>query len=53
MIQARVVPDKKVMTALILALKEAKIRAEDIPVHMHQWKTATIPLKDKGEKPHY
>ena len=27
LIQARVVPDKKVMAALILALKEAKIRA--------------------------
>ena len=51
MIQARVVPDKKVMEALILALKEAKISAEDIPVHMHQWKTSIKRLKDKGETP--
>ena len=34
--QAIVVPGKHGMLALMLALKEAKIKAEDIPVHMHQ-----------------
>ena len=36
MIQARVVPGKYGVTYLMIALKEAKIKAEYIPVDMHQ-----------------
>ena len=43
--QARVVPVKHGMSALMLARKEAGIKAEAIPVHMHQGKTATKQLK--------
>ena len=32
----RVVPGKHGMSALMLALKEAEIKAETISVHMHQ-----------------
>ena len=39
------------MVALMLALKEAKIKAEAIPVHMNQVKTATKQIKDNGEIP--
>ena len=35
----------------MIALKEAKIEAESIMVHMHQKMTATKNLKDKGEIP--
>ena len=34
----------------MLALKEAKIKAEAIPVHMHQGQTATKQPRDKSEK---
>ena len=37
------------MTSLILALKEAKIKAEAVPVYMNQVQTATKYLKDKDE----
>ena len=47
--QARVVPGKHGMAALILALKEAEIKAEAIPLHMYQGKTATKKLNDKGK----
>ena len=39
------------MADIVLALKEAEIKAEDIPVHMHQGKTSTQKLKDKDETP--
>ena len=48
MIRERVVPGKHDMVDLMLALKEAKINAEDIPVHMHKRQNATKKLKDKG-----
>ena len=38
------------MSDLMLALKEAEIRSEVTPVHMHQGKTATQYLQDKGKK---
>ena len=44
-----VVPGKHGMRFLMLALKEAEIKAESIPVHMHQGQTTTKELKDKGE----
>ena len=37
--RARVVPGKPSMSALMLALKEAEIKSEAIPVHMHQGHT--------------
>ena len=33
---SRVVPGKHDMAALMLALNKAEIKAEDIPVHIHQ-----------------
>ena len=51
MIQARVVPGKHGMSSLMLALKEAEIKSESIPVHMHHKQTATKNLKDKGKIP--
>ena len=45
----RVVPGKHGMSALMLSLKEAEIKSEAIPVHMHHKQTATKQLKDKGE----
>ena len=41
MIRERVVLRKCGILALILALKEAKINPETIPVHMHQGQTST------------
>ena len=49
MIWSRVVPGKHVMAAFVLSLKEAEIKTEAIPVHMHQRQTATKHLKDEGE----
>ena len=49
MIRARVVPIKHGIKTLILALKEAEIKAEAIPVHMHHGQTATNQLKYKSE----
>ena len=43
---ARVVPGKHGIISLILALKEAVIKSEAIPVHMYQWQTARQQLKD-------
>ena len=34
--RARVLPGKYGLTDLMLALKEAEIKTESIPVHMHQ-----------------
>ena len=45
MIRARAVLRKCGISALILALKEAKIKPETIPVHMHQGQTSTQQLK--------
>ena len=45
------VPGKHGMAALMLALKEAKLKAEDIPVHTHKGKTATQHLKNKDVTP--
>ena len=39
------------MSDIMISLKEAEIKAEGIPVHMHHAKTATKQLKDKGEIP--
>ena len=36
------------MAALMISLKEAEIKAEDIPVHMYQGQKATEQLKDKN-----
>ena len=35
----------------MLALKEAEIKAEAIPINMHQGKTAKKKIIDKGKKP--
>ena len=47
MIRARLMPGQHDMVALILALNEAEIKAEAIPVHMNQGKTATKQIKYK------
>ena len=39
------------MEALMIALKEAEIKSEAIPVHMNQEKTEKQHLKYKNEKP--
>ena len=49
--QERVFPVKHVMSALMLALKEAEIKSEVIPVHMHHGNTAKKKLKHKVEIP--
>ena len=49
--QARVVPEKHGMVALMIALKEAEIKAEDIPGHMHQGQTVTQYMEYMGETP--
>ena len=36
------------MAALMIAIKEAEIKAEDIPVHMYQGQKVTQQLKDKN-----
>ena len=46
---ARVVPGKHGISALMIALKEAEINLEAIPVNMHHKQTATKQLKDNGE----
>ena len=43
----RMVPRKHGMVVLMIALKEAEMKAEDISVHMHNEKTETKQLKDK------
>ena len=47
--QARLVPGKHDMAALLLALKEAEIKAKAIPVHMHQGHIETQQLKYNNE----
>ena len=49
--RARVVPGKYGMSSLMIALKKAEIRAESIPVHMHQGHTETQNLKYNNETP--
>ena len=49
MIRARVVPGKHGMVALMLEIKEVEIKAEAIPVYMHQGNTETQHLKDNNE----
>ena len=51
MIRSRVVPGKHGMASLMIALKEAEIKADNIPVHMHQGYTETKQLKDNNEIP--
>ena len=46
--QARVVPGKHVMSALMLALKEAEIKSEAIQLHLQQVHIETQHLKDKN-----
>ena len=46
--RARVVPIKNDMAALMISLKEAQIKAEAIPVQMHQGHTETQHLKDNN-----
>ena len=46
--RAIVVPGKYGMAALMMALKEAEIKAEGIPVHMHQVHKKTQQLKDRN-----
>ena len=48
---AILVTGKHGMSVLMLALKEAEIKVEDIPVHMHHKQTATKQMKYKGEIP--
>ena len=48
---AIVVPGKLGMSALMLALKEAKLKAEAIPVHIHQVHTETQQPKYNNETP--
>ena len=50
MIREIVVPVKNVMAALMLSQKEAEIKAEAIPVHMHQGHTETQHLKYNKEE---
>ena len=47
--RAIVVTGKHGMSALMIDLNEAEIKAENIPVHMRQEKTATKHLKNKGK----
>ena len=47
----RVVPGKHGTTSLMLALQEAEISMEVIPVHMHQGQNATKQLRYRGETP--
>ena len=49
--RARVVPGKNGMVALMLTLQKSEIKAEAIPVHMHQWHIETQQLKDNNETP--
>ena len=49
--RARVVPRKHGMADLILALKEADIKSEAIPVHMHQVHIEKQQLKYNNETP--
>ena len=51
MIQERVLSGKYGISALMLALKEEEIKAEAIPVHMHQGHTETYQLKYNNETP--
>ena len=55
--QAIVAPGKHGITSFILVLKDLKVKAEAIPVHMHKNQTATKQTKDKGDRsiklPHY
>ena len=48
---ARVVPGKHGMSALMLALKEAEIKAESILLYMHQGHIEIQNLKDNNETP--
>ena len=48
---AIVVPGKYGMAPLMLALREAEIKAETIPVHMHHGNTETQQLKDNNKTP--
>ena len=51
MIQARVVPVKHDISSLMIALKEAEIKAEAIPVQMHKGHTETQHLRDNNNTP--
>ena len=51
MIQVRAVPGKYGMSSLMIALKKVEIKAESIPVHMHQGHTETQKLKYNNETP--
>ena len=44
-------PGKHGMSSLMLALKEAEIEAEYVPVHMKQGNIETQQLKDNNEPP--
>ena len=48
MIRVRLVPVKHGMSDVMLALKEAEIKAEAIPVRMHNKNTVRNQLKYKG-----
>ena len=49
--RSRVVPGKYGMSSLMLSLKEAEIKMEAIPVHMHHKQTEIRHLKYKDEIP--
>ena len=49
--QARELPRKHGMSALMPELKEAEIKSESIPVHMNHGNTETKHPKDKNKTP--
>ena len=51
MIRVRVVPEKNGLASIMLALKEAEIKAKVIPVNIYQGQTTTKNLKYKCEIP--
>ena len=49
--KSRVVPGKYRISSPMIALKKVEIKAESIPVHMHQGHTETQKLKYNNETP--
>ena len=46
-----VLPRKYGMSAIVITLKKAEIKSEDIPVYAHKWHTETQQLKDNNSTP--
>ena len=49
--RSRVLPGKHGMSALMISLREAEVKAEDIPVYIHQGHTEKKQPKDKNKTP--